>query len=1026
MEQFFSWLNSAAFGLMSTLGYTAQAHTRLYSDDLDGVLVLDDASLVSLLRLEGSLRLIGEAEFAELVAHLQTILAVPLGKSCHSLQVVFQYDPCSANKQVHREFQSLVRSAQRLHLDLNAVLDDWEAKIARYTAEEEVYLAFWTRPWALSKAQWKMERKKLGRQRIPAQADRQGKDCVIAALRDSHISQVKKLVDCFAQKQMLVHWLPSAQAVAQVRRLLCPDLTPPGWRPRLKGDHAWLEEAEAWKNPHDLSRLLLPTLARQIWPGDVKLLGRRYVRACGRIYAPFVLSLPPQTILPFNRLFQSLKGEMPWRASFLLTGNGLARSGLKKLASQVLAFAGQHNRMYSRAYQELEEAMLAGTCIVGFQACFCTWLREWQSARPLEDLARASAHLQSMVQSWGSCETLDDTGDALLALTATVPCLMPAQPAPRALAPLPEAIALLPFTRTASPWQRGDLPLRTPDGKYMPVGLFHSLQASWNEVVFAGMGAGKSFFLNTLNFFFLLRSGQNRLPWLTVIDIGPSCAGVVNLIRWALPKSERHLAVFAQLKNLASHAINPFDTPLGCPYPLRNHQEFLNNLLSLLCTPLDKTAPADGVSSLLREACDQLYKRLAPDGAEPRRFDPYLLPEVSRKLRELGFALDGQTTWWEVVDVLFAHGELVLAQSSQRQAMPLMADLAQAVTWHNVAENYQGILAGSGGESVPEACSRYLISALKEYPVLSHPTRFSLGSARVIGLDLSLVTPRGGPQAQRQSGIMYMLARFVGAGHFFTSLDDLLEVPERYRSYHRPRFESLLADPKRLCYDEFHRASCQDMQNPLSRQIISDLTTATRESRKRNLSIGLYSQRLLDFPKELVAMATAIYALGSGNFQEAKEIAQRFGYNHAAYEALRAIGRPSEAGADCIALYRTALGESILHLTNCAGGYARWAFSTTAEDMRLRNRLYDAVGLPRALACLARYYPQGSVKEEIERRKALLAEGRGDSLGGQVQSESWAWAKASPKNTPKVAGIFEPAASADLEEALFLELLAKV
>ena len=1039
MEQFFSWLNSAVFGLMSTLGFTAQAHTRLYTDDRDGVLVCDDASLVSLLRVEGSLRLIGEAEFADLVAHLSTILAVPLGKSCHSLQIVMHYDPLASHKQVHGEFQSYKRSARNLHLDLTAVLDDWEAKTARYTAEEEVYLAFWTRPWALSKAQLKMERKKLAGQRLCAAGERQGKDCVIAALRDSHSSQVKKLVEFFGEKQLLVHWLSSAQAVAAVRRLLCPDLTPPAWRPRLACDFALPEAAEPWKSPHDLSHLLIPTLARQIWPGDVRLVGSRFVRACGRLYAPFVLSLPPQSLLPFNRLFQSLKGEMPWRASFLLTGNGLARSSLKMLASQVLSFAGQHNRMYSRAYQQLEEASLAGTCIVGFSATFCTWVREWASPRPLEELARASAHVQSMVQAWGSCETLAATGDALLALTATLPCLMPVQPAPRALAPLPEAIALLPFTRTASPWQSGDLPLRTPDGKYMPVGLFHSLQASWNEVVFAGMGAGKSFFLNTLNFFFLVRSGQNRLPWLTVIDIGPSCAGVINLLRWALPRAERHLAVFAQLKNLASQAINPFDTPLGCPYPLRNHQEFLNNLLSLLCTPLDHTAPADGVSSLLREACDQLYKRLAPDGASPRRFDPYLLPELSQRLAELDFAVDSQTTWWEVVQVLFAHQEILLAEQAQRQAMPLLADLAQAVTWHHVAENYQGIQAGAGGESVPEACSRYLISALKEYPVLSHPTRFSLGSARVIGLDLSLVTPRGGPQAQRQSGIMYMLARFVGAGHFFITADDLLEVPEAFRSYHRPRFESLLADPKRLCYDEFHRASCQDMHNPLSRQIISDLTTATRESRKRNLSIGLYSQRLQDFPEELVAMATAIYTLGCGNVQEAKEIAERFGYNHAAYEALRGIGRPGEAGADCIALYRTALGESILHLTNCVGGYARWAFSTTAEDMRLRNRLYDALGLPKALACLARCYPQGSVKEEIERRKALAEErgGRGSGMAGAGR-RSGAWAFRQKEDGQKAMcdkdALSEEQAktcdewseeTGDIEESIFMELVAQ-
>ena len=99
--------------------------------------------------------------------------------------------------------------------------------------------------------------------------------------------------------------------------------------------------------------------------------------------------------------------------------------------------------------------------------------------------------------------------------------------------------------------------LRTPDGKLMPMGLFHSLQASWNEICFAGMGSGKSFFLNTLNFFFVVRPGQTRLPWLTVIDIGPSCAGVIELVRQSLPPEKRHLAVFARLRNVREAAINP-------------------------------------------------------------------------------------------------------------------------------------------------------------------------------------------------------------------------------------------------------------------------------------------------------------------------------------------------------------------------------------------------------------------------------------------------------------------------------------
>ena len=235
------------------------------------------------------------------------------------------------------------------------------------------------------------------------------------------------------------------------------------------------------------------------------------------------------------------------------------------------------------------------------------------------------------------------------------------------------------------------------------------------------------------------------------------------------------------------------------------------------------------------------------------------------------------------------------------------------------------------------------------------------------------MTPRGGPAAERQSGIMYMLARFVGAARFFNTVADLGRIPPLYRSYHRPVFEEMAAAPKRLCYDELHRASCADLNNPLSRQIISDLTTASRESRKQNLSIGLYSQSLDDFPSVLVDLATSVYALGAGNAREAGEIAERFGFSRAAGEALRRITRPTSAGADFVALFRTVDGESVQYLTNTAGAYAKWAFSTTAEDMRVRNRLYDELGCEKALGLLRERYPDGTVRDEIERRRQKIA-----------------------------------------------------
>lgn len=979
-DSFFYNLNSSIRNFQDMMGWTAHAHTRLYTSDGAGILVADDSSMVSLISLDGTLRLVGDEEFDEIVERLNDILSVTLSKRCHAVQFVAQYDPIGVVDSVARHFAPIHKSAKALHLDLKNVLDDWRDNITSYCADEHVYIAVWTRPTAISRAELKKEKVRIRKEPGNAVSKScQGRNVVNERLRDIHRAQTDSIVNFFRQFFYKARILGSHEAVHAIRKIVLPDMTAEKWRPTLPGDRLLLRRQKPGSSSREASHIFPPTIARQIWTTSAKLRTGKYVEIGNRVYAPFIMELPPQNLREFNELFQSLKGEIPWRLSILLTGDGLTGSQMKSSISSILSFAGVGNKMFNIAHKQLNALQLDGACMVGFQAAFTTWV-EKDHPHCLEVLSRRSARLQSAVQAWGSCETADMIGDALLAFTATVPALMPTSPAPAAIAPLKEALVLLPMTRPTSPWTDTDLPLRTPDGRFMPVGLFHSNMSSWNEIAFAGMGAGKSFFLNTLNFFFVLRPGQARLPWLTIIDIGPSCSGVINLIQAALPSEMKHLAIFARLRNAASSAINPFDTPLGCSQPLRNHFEFLNNLLSLICTPLDKTAPVDGVSALLREAVAHMYKAYSPKGDLIKKFDPHMDPFVTEALKEHQYVWDSQTTWWEVVDFFFGMKMIPQAIRAQRFAMPTIADLAMIVTNRNVSENFASIRAGEGGETVPEACSRYLVSAITEYPMLANPTKFALGAAQIVGLDLMEVTPRGGYQAARQSGIMYMMARFIGAAHFFNTIEDIELIPEQYREYHRPRFENLAADPKRLCYDEFHRASCTDQNNPLSRQIISDLTTASRESRKLNLSIGLYSQQLDDFPKVLVSLATSVYALGAGNAQEAREIAERFGYNTAALNALRRITRPTAAGANFVAMFRTAQGESIQYLTNSAGGYARWAFSTTAEDMRLRNKLYAAIGCQRTLEILQRQYPEGSVKPEIERRKMALDQFDGEAV----------------------------------------------
>ena len=51
-----------------------------------------------------------------------------------------------------------------------------------------------------------------------------------------------------------------------------------------------------------------------------------------------------------------------------------------------------------------------------------------------------------------------------------------------------------------------------------------------------------------------------------------------------------------------------------------------------------------------------------------------------------------------------------------------------------------------------------------------------------------------------------------------------------------------------------------------------------------------------------------------------------------------------------------------------------WAFSTTTEDVSIRNNLYRRMEPSEALRRLAARFPGGSAKAEVERRRRLVAD----------------------------------------------------
>lgn len=944
------------------------SYCKLETVDRDA-LVADDGSLITVLRLEGALKQVGLDEHHAIMKGLTEKLQATLSRPGHCIQVVFEYDPEASEGRIREILEPSRRTAANLGLHIGPLLENWGQALQRYCAIETCWLVLWTRPTVLAESLRKtaLKERMASMNKAPVQPGCQQISAAVTALHDAHSGFLTGVMDAFRQVDLLVYPLTPHEALRDIRLCIDPAFTSREWQARIPGDPLPLRFPDPTAaTSEQLHNVIYPDFKSQLWPREGHMVSRNAIQVGDRVFGPLIMTMMPQTPKPFQEFFRVLsrrQERIPYRVSFLLEPGGL-HMGIKPLLSAILAFSNSDNKRFNNAVDGLRALDLAGVCCIRFRITFCTWASCQTTPLPQAHgiLRQRMAELTKAIQGWGTTDVTEAVGDPLLGLSSTVPALMPASPAPMTAAPLDDALGMLP-QRSASPWKDGSLLLRTQDGKLIPFAPNSSEQAAWIDLGVAPMGGGKSVFLNALNFAFVMQAGFSRLPWVSIIDVGPSSSGLITLLKENLPDDKKHLAAYHRLRMTKEHSINPFDTPLGCRYPLPAHKDFLKNLLSLLATPVKEKAPPDSVPNIMMRAIDCAYEELAP-GNKAKPYRPNILPELHQLLLQENVPLDDLTTWWEVVDALFERGYIHEAIQAQRYAVPVLADIATQIALN------QGILYGYD-KDIREKARTALVDASEAYVVLKEPTRFDLGDAQIVSLDLDEVATRGGEIQDRQSAIMYMLARHVLGSRFFLMPADVELMPQAYQAYHAERIEAIREDPKRLCYDEAHRVTGN---TSVAGQLLADMTTMARESRKWNLSIGLYTQSIDDIPKIIIELATTILILGAGTEQSIEDMTERFGLNGACSYALAHLGKPGPAGSNLVGIFRTGAGKSQLVLSLTIGGQALWAFSTTTEDVTIRNSLYKRMEPSEALRRLAIRFPGGSAKSEVERRRMRVTD----------------------------------------------------
>lgn len=985
LDSFLQSVDATLWRIGHFLGLSASRYCDIETvdEESDHAMVTRDGGLVSLLSLAGTGRMVGEDEFDRVVFRLSSQLRSYLSSPSHAIQVVFVRD--TSTEAVEREIVDIlgpsIETSRRLNIDLDDVIDQQAAALGRYCASERIYLAAWTTPAALAPVERRIAENERARSRkhVPFAPDSQRRNNLLTALREAHNALVGSLVGDFADAGYRLVPLAKADALRAIRAQVDADWTADDWRPAYPGDGAdplrRARAAEQGTAGADASSLLWPNMEEQLIPRGFRLVNGRVVQSGDRLFLPMVISLPPAELQPFDRLFERLADSgVSYRMSWRLSGSGVNDTEVR--IRGLMAFFST-SKTSKAAHAEAVSDVQHGNARVALQMDVVVW-RDALEAGASEMLLRDGARVARAIQGWGGCEVDERLGSPVAAMCGSVPALLPTGYGVVSVPPIEDAVALLPIGRPASPWKVGSMVFRTPDGKLYPYQPYSNEQGSWVELIFAPMRAGKSVLAAALNKALCLRAGLDRLPFISILDIGPSSVGLISLLQEALPEHLKHQVVARRLRMDVRDAINPCDTMLGMRKPLPAHRAFIVNFLTLLATPIgDDAAPGD--IPLLAGACvDEAYAVFADNGRQPRNYSR-LGGEIDQWVDHYGIHYDQYTLWWDIVDAFFDVGDIHAAQMAQRFAVPLLGDIGAMAVDPKISSQFKGI--APNGETIVDYFSRVIQQSTREYPVLASPTRFGIGDARIVSLDLADVAPKGGGQADRQTGVMYMLARHALASRLFLTTEDLdvATMPDKYRAYHYREVQLIADDPKALFLDEFHRTADQRM---VREQIVTDI----REGPKSKLRITLSSQRLKDFDAAIVDLATTIFVLGIGN-TGLSDILSTFQLGSHAATALNRIGKPTSAGARLVAVFKTRTGDSVVELMHTLSPVELWAYGTTSEDRGIRDRLYRRIGPREARLLLAAKYPSGTAIEEVERRRADMG-ARGLLVGTAEEVET--------------------------------------
>lgn len=968
-----TFFDALALRLLSSAKGTLYDYCPLDTRVNETTFVTRAGNLVTFLLIEGNMQVANDLNPAVL-RELETALSGILEKPYHQLQWVFSKSPLSQEQLMNEYIEHQLQSASRMQFDasvIRKILQEKAKTLSGVLHQEMNILVLTTIKQLLPKHQQskelitKTQKGILSKLRLPNRVSQLSQPLFTHTqdLERLHQPAIDSLLMTLQRPPLSLsaRMLNCHESLKWIRRRLHPESTSHLWQPRLPGDAITVKAESAISGERD--DIYHPSIGRQLFTTQAKT--HNTLMHCGeRFWTSVYLTLTPLQIRPFTDLLTRIPASIDWQVSMTLVGgsdNFKGKIKTKETLAKLCQIGGSsYNREIAQGCKALNE-IFAHENACGFRLIIAVCADTADAAK------RDGKSVAQILQGWGYCDVGFEMGCAIDAVISSFPAFDRGGLGETLVMPVNEAVSLLPFNRPFSPWPLSSSTLwGSLDGKLFSYQAGSTLQKTWVSLIYAPPGSGKSMLMNLLNFDLVFSAGQKELPYLSILDIGSSSQGFIDLLQACLPVAKRQLVRHIVLTNAKQSAINPFDTPLGFRRPIPSAKQFLSNFLLELFTERGQTISERGVGEIVDDLIDAAYRSFHDD-YEPKIYEENVAPEIDKALEHYpnlrALMSDNQTTlsWWKIVDTFSHDGKYSLAAMAQRHAVPTLEDLARVLRADkNIKDNYQRT---KEGENLIERLSQLLSARIRKFPMLCHPSVMDITGSRVVAVDLSKVIVKSS-KTDNTNGLMYLLARHLLIGHFYQDVFDLDNCPLHLRDYHEKRLHTLKQHTKRACFDEFHRTESRE-------NVVKQVEEDMREARKFNIEYKLASQIHRDFTDTMVDLASNIFICQGSDDKSLDEMVERFGLNATAKELLKnKIHGASKDGATF--LFKSKIKEKVIiqPLRNIAGKHMLWALNTVAEDADFRSRLQTVMSYDEAISLLVKWFPEGTTKTLYESRLA--------------------------------------------------------